>query len=152
MDVKKHILKIFCTWLLLWTGGTLYAQFSQLPVDHSSFTKSHTNKSGFRTQAQPTTLPFWDDFSSSQLDSLLWESQGTSISHSIGNNAPSLGVVLLDGVDQRGKPYSNTNNTQGVGDQLTSAPIHLDTLSEEEKSSIYLSFFWQAGGKAEMHW
>lgn len=126
-----------------------YGQFVQLPTP--IWEPSHTiSKSSFRVLEQPLTLPFWDDFSSPGIDTTKWISEGATQSFTVGNSAPTLGVVLLDGVDERGRPYSNVQFEQGFTDRITSKPIDLSTLSPLESNTVYLSFFWQAGGKGEL--
>lgn len=98
---------------------------------------------------QGNTLPFWDDFSAG-MDTLKWSFSGASFSGTIGLNAPSYGAVLMDGVAADGSPYSLTPTSQGESDTLASKPFDLSLLSGPEQESVYLSFFWQAGGRAEL--
>jgi len=113
----------------------------------------HNLKEAFNSQGgrllQGNTLPFWDDFSAG-MDTLKWSFSGASFSGTIGLNAPSYGAVLLDGVAADGSPYSLTPTSQGESDTLASKPFDLSLLSNPEKESLYLSFFWQAGGRAEL--
>ena len=140
----NFVLTVFL--FLIWIEG-LRAQFSQLPVDHSS--QQTTSPSGnLRIKAEPLVLPFWDDFSSGQIDSLKWQHTGAVTSQTIGIDPPSVGVVYLDGVDGRGRPYSTAMLENGEADQLTSREIDLS--SYHVADSLYLSFFWQPGGKGEM--
>jgi hypothetical protein len=94
-------------------------------------------------------LPFWDDFSEG-LDTLKWTFSGTSYTETIGLNAPSIGMLLFDGVDQNGSPYSLQQTEQGDADQVTSKPFDLSTISQIDQNSLFLSFFWQAGGRGEL--
>lgn len=127
--------------------GEAWAQFSQLPVGHMG--KGNTaGNARLKVQLEPLSLPFWDDFSSGSIDSLKWQNQGAVASLTIGMDPPSIGVVYLDGVDGQGKAYSAALLENGEGDQLLSKQIALS--SYRPADSLYLSFFWQAGGKAEM--
>jgi hypothetical protein len=132
--------------LFILTGG-LRAQFSQLPVDHSHRLTPSASEH-LRVSADPLSLPFWDDFSAGYLDSLKWQSRGALMSQTVGIDPPSVGVVYLDGVDGKGEPYSTAMLENGEGDQLLSREIDLSVY--EAADSLYLSFFWQAGGRAEM--
>ncbi|KEO75327.1 T9SS type A sorting domain-containing protein [Anditalea andensis] len=123
----------------------IHAQFSQLPVPHTRPSDSEH----FRTKEQKLSLPFWDDFSSGEISDQKWVNSGVTSSFTVGINPPSLGSILLDGVDARGNPYSQTIRERGEGDQLTSMPFDLSVLSQQEMNTLYLSFFWQAGGRAE---
>src|SRR5690606_18637223 len=123
------------------------SQFSQLPVAHAG--KGNTaGNARLKVQLEPLSLPFWDDFSSGSIDSLKWQNRGAVASLTIGMDPPSIGVVYLDGVDGKGKAYSAALLENGEGDQLLSQQIELSSYLPAD--SLYLSFFWQAGGKAEM--
>jgi hypothetical protein len=125
------------------------AQFVQLPTPVAP-QKPTSKSSNFRIQADPLTLPFWDDFSNSQLDSNKWIGEGVTLSTTVGNASPSVGVLLLDGIDENGRPYSTVQFEQGFTDRITSQPINLSGLNPLEANSVFLSFFWQSGGKAEI--
>ncbi|AEL27188.1 T9SS type A sorting domain-containing protein [Cyclobacterium marinum] len=120
------------------------AQFRQLPIPSHSISKEPASTYNLKTAEDALQLPFWDDFSSGEYSELLWEAKGVNASFTTGISAPSLGVVVFDGVDETGQPYSSTRLEEGEGDQLLSKPIDL-TAAED----TYLSFYWQAGGKAE---
>lgn len=94
-------------------------------------------------------IPFWDDFSSG-IDTLKWSPKGVSYTQTIGIKAPSIGMVLFDGVDSNGKPYSSAIQDQGASDYLTSKPFNLEQIPSNLQETLFLSFFWQAGGLAEM--
>src|SRR5690554_105954 len=133
---------------LLSTVEELKAQFQQLPVNNSSRVQAVSSNEHLKIKAAPLSLPFWDDFSSGEVDSLKWENKGAVPSKTIGINPPSMGVVYLDGVDLKGNPYSTSMLENGEGDYLASREINLSSYSGSD--SLYLSFFWQAGGKGEM--
>ncbi|HSJ67709.1 MAG TPA: T9SS type A sorting domain-containing protein [Anditalea sp.] len=139
---------IGCVFIFFYSEN-INAQFSQLPVAHPTTSKNHIAGENLRAQEEKLTLPFWDDFSSGEISIGKWESLGTTHSFTVGINPPSIGSVLLDGVDETGNPYSTIIRERGEGDQLISLPFDLSNLSEQEINSLYLSFFWQAGGKSE---
>lgn len=132
--------------LFLSTIEGLKAQFTQLPVDQSGNERRVEGKR-LRVDAAPLSLPFWDDFSSGAIDSLKWQNAGVVASYTIGIDPPSIGVAYLDGVDIKGKPYATAMLGNGEADQLISRAIDLSTFATAD--SLYLSFFWQAGGKGE---
>lgn len=117
-------------------------------VQHRKITTSDNPRESFRLKST-NSIPFWDDFSQG-LDTLKWSIEGASYTETIGLSAPSIGMVLLDGVDQNGRPYSATQIDQGETDSLTSAPFDLSGLTAQESETLFLSFFWQAGGRAEL--
>lgn len=147
MDKAYTSSKLFLTVLLIFVIGGLKAQFSQLPLDRSS-DPTAVEGERMRIQAEAILLPFWDDFSSGRLDSLKWEHRGVVASKTIGIDPPSIGVAYLDGVDTRGKAYSTAMLENGEGDRLSSHAIDLSDYQASD--SLYLSFFWQAGGLGEM--
>ncbi|WP_373494623.1 T9SS type A sorting domain-containing protein [Aquiflexum sp.] len=126
-----------------------YGQFQQLPTPVWENTKISSETSN-RIMEGPLSLPLWDDFSRAGIDTTKWISEGATQSFTVGNSAPTLGVALLDGVDQSGRPYSNVQFEQGFTDRITSLPIDLSAIPSEESNTVYLSFFWQAGGKGEL--
>jgi hypothetical protein len=95
------------------------------------------------------TIPFWDDFSKG-IQASKWIAKGASYTQTIGNKAPSIGMALFNGVDELGRAYSTQQKDQGESDYLTSVPLDLSGIDITLKTSLYLSFYWQAGGKAEV--
>jgi hypothetical protein len=79
-----------------------------------------------------------------------WEFSGTSYTETIGINAPSIGMILFDGVDINGSPYSLQRTEQGDADKITSKPFNLSTIAPNKANTLYLSFFWQLGGRGEL--
>lgn len=99
----------------------------------------------------PLKLPFWDDFSTSINipDTSLWMmNSGATISGHIATDAPSLNVAVFNGVDAAGAPYSTTQDVV-LNDVLISRPIDLFNLTDDQKNSLYISFFYQARGLGE---
>ncbi|MHA7128235.1 T9SS type A sorting domain-containing protein [Algoriphagus namhaensis] len=139
---------ILFTWVFL-TIGSVHAQFVEFAPIHR--TKNHSSPSNLlhaRSQ-QALSIPFWDDFSAG-IDTTKWTVEGASYTETIGIAPPSLGMLLMNGVDEKGRPYSFVNIDQGITDQITSKTIDLGNIPTSESSDVYLSFFWQAGGRAEL--
>ena len=100
----------------------------------------------------PLQLPFWDDFSwaKDRPDTSLWiDNQAVSVSSSIGINAPTVNVATFDGWNAFGKPYGNSTDANGLGDELISKPVDLSNLADEQKNSLFFSFYYQAQGLGE---
>lgn len=124
------------------------AQFVEFaPIHREKYAPRLGGYDQARTQ-EGNTLPFWDDFSAG-IDTLKWTVAGASYTETIGQNPPSLGQILFNGSDASGRPYSLQIRDQGDSDYLTSKPFDLSTLTTRQRETLYLSFFWQAGGKAE---
>lgn len=96
---------------------------------------------------QPLKLPFFDDFSQSNIVStILWEDiGGTTITNDYSRKAPNFNALVFDGRDRLGRIY-NSSNIYAIGktDSLISRPIDLSTYNL--KDSLVLSFFCQNGG------
>ncbi|RZS97306.1 T9SS type A sorting domain-containing protein [Cecembia calidifontis] len=148
MHKRKIIFLFFLMGALLAFPKLSFGQFQLLPTPqrHSG---NQENFSG-RLKQETLQLPFWDDFSKPGVDPNKWINEGTTQSFTVGNAPPSLGVLLMDGVDARGRPYSNVLVQQGINDRITSQPIDLSGLSAQESGTVFLSFYWQPGGKAEL--
>jgi hypothetical protein len=149
MQAKGNIFICILLMLLIGIEQSAFAQFQQLPTP--VYKKKGDIESNLHRQLEEKlSLPFWDDFSTRGIDSTKWINEGATQSFTVGNAAPTIGVLLLDGVDERGRPYSNVLVEQGITDGINSRVIDLSGISEEESNTVFLSFFWQAGGKAEM--
>lgn len=140
----------FLLLLAFWSlSSPIYAQFVTFgPVHLNSGTQLSETSPEVR-QAASTTIPFWDDFSKG-IQASKWIAKGASYTQTIGNKAPSIGMALFNGVDELGRSYSSQEKDQGESDYLTSIPLDLSGFDAAQKSSLYLSFYWQAGGKSEV--
>lgn len=93
-------------------------------------------------------LPFFDDFANQingEANQLYWQAGGGAfINNQFGMKPPSLGVATLEGIRANGFSYNNFT-AYGYSDTLTSKPLNLVNYNPT-RDSLYLSFFWQAGG------
>ncbi|MEO1049506.1 MAG: T9SS type A sorting domain-containing protein [Bacteroidota bacterium] len=112
--------------------------------------KSRTNQ---RTEGvNPLSLPFWDDFSFTKFrpdDSLWVNSANVRVSPGLGINAPTINVATFDGLDSLGRPYSQDQFADGSTDMLTSCPIDMSGI-DENNTSVFISFFYQFNGNGEV--
>lgn len=98
------------------------------------------------------SLPFFDDFSTPSLPGAgaefeeyrRWEDASARITTTFSLDAPTIGVVTLDGLRADGYPYS-FGASSGWADTLTSRVINLNGYTAE--SNIHLVFHLQAGGR-----
>ncbi len=141
-----QILLLLAFWSLC---GPIYAQFVTFGPVHRNSGAQLSSTSLEARQTATTTIPFWDDFSKG-IQTSKWIAKGASYTETIGNKAPSLGMALFNGVDELGRAYSLQEKDQGESDYLTSVPLDLSGIEASQKASLYLSFYWQAGGKAEV--
>lgn len=68
------------------------------------------------------------------------------LNQSFSNNAPTIGMVTFDGLNEIGEPYILDFNQTQVSDYLTSVPMDLSTIVDP--NSVYFSFFYQPKGIA----
>jgi hypothetical protein len=141
-----QILLLLAFWSLC---GPIYAQFVTFGPVHRNSGAQLSSTSLEARQTATTTIPFWDDFSKG-IQPSKWIAKGASYTETIGNKAPSLGMALFNGVDELGRAYSLQEKDQGESDYLTSVPLDLSGIDASQRASLYLSFYWQAGGKAEV--
>lgn len=141
-----QILLLLTFWSL---SGPIYAQFVSFVPVHRNSGAPLSSTSPEDRKAATTSIPFWDDFSKG-IQPSNWIAKGASYTETIGNKAPSLGMALFNGVDELGRAYSLQEKDQGESDYLTSVTLDLSEIDASQKSSLYLSFYWQAGGKAEV--
>ena len=148
--MKRHFFLLGCFLLtLLGQSQQGFAQFVEFgPVHRVPQPISSETGAAARVSFTPS-IPFWDDFSQG-LDTLKWKVEGASYTETIGIRPPSLGMVLFNGVDQNGRAYSQQVRDQGESDYLSSKTFDLSTISSSERNSLFLSFYWQAGGNAEL--
>ncbi|TXE13334.1 T9SS type A sorting domain-containing protein [Algoriphagus aquimarinus] len=144
-----HMFRMTGLVLALFISTLAHGQLVEFaPVQHQKI-KSYNSAERSARIVQSNILPFWDDFSQG-IDTLKWTVSGASYTETIGLNAPSIGMVLLDGVAANGNPYAVKQTDQGQTDFITSKPFDLSSLNSSNSESLYLSFFWQAGGRAEL--
>lgn len=130
---------------------TLSAQVVLMPLQTNPLLEN-INK-GPRKQFQQgpphvQKLPFFDDFSN--YDGLypndtMWLDNYTYISKTMSDSAPSVGVVVFEGLNAAGRPYRGIEDQSSYpSDTLTSTYIDLSPYTASD--SLYLSFFYQPGG------
>lgn len=116
------------------------------------FSAKYFNTINFKEKLSNDTLnlPFFDDFSKSYIypDSSKWEDKFAFINNSYAKNPLTYNVATLDAVDQFGEVYTHLPSlSSAIADFLTSKPINLEI---NPADSVYLSFFYQAGGNGNM--
>lgn len=137
--VYKRALGFF---VLLWNLGSLMAQEMVLPLAYRPAVKPESI-SVFKKRAG---LPFFDDFSypGPHPDANLWVEQQVYVNNTFCTQQPSWGVATLDGLNEEGRPYVNSQFAVKYADSLTSQPLNLGSYSTQSK--LYLSFSYQPQG------
>src|SRR5690606_38971621 len=100
-------------------------------------------KSQARTEShERLSLPFFDDFSTRDtafVDTSRWvNSNSVNISSGFGINAPSLNVLVFNGLDSMGLPYNAVDKLlNGYTDKLISARIDLSNVVGADRDSVF---------------
>ena len=96
------------------------------------------------TQKMVLSLPFIDDFSysSSIVDSNLWDNSSVFVNRSYPINPPTIGVATFDGMNEKGLARDfSPNSLSEPSDTLLSKEIDLTALG-----SIFFMFYYQLKG------
>jgi hypothetical protein len=98
--------------------------------------------------ANPLTLPFFEDFSTSSIfpDPAKWSDENAFVNNSFGLEPISMGVATLDAIDASGEVYG-LSALATSSDELTTQPFDLSPYAGGPQ--VRLSFFFQAGGRGE---
>jgi hypothetical protein len=158
-NLRSYCINVFvrhCALILLLVIAGLQICFAQLqlfPLESSPNRHSNSANNG-RKKAEKLTLPFWDDFSDPDgviPDTLLWaDGYRVRVNNGIGINQPTTNVATFDGLDSLGLAYDPKQVlVTGFNDNLTSQKIDLSQLTEAERGTVYLSFFFQWKGNGE---
>ena len=99
-------------------------------------------------------LPFFDDFSDYEgyPDQSRWQSVQAYVGKGYAREAPTVGMVTLDALNENGDLYPQASTNLFTADTLTSQVIRLDSLTGTIRralhagDSIILSFFYLPGG------
>lgn len=152
MGYRKEI-RLACFFILC--AQVAFSQFTILPIPRE-VPVEHKSQYGGRTKdLTPMPLPFWDDFSFSNVpgfphDTIWAYGASVSVNLGLGINPPSLGVATFDGLNAQGVPYDvNDVLAKGIADSLVSRPIAMDLVPAGERGSVFLSFYYQFRGNGE---
>jgi len=99
------------------------------------------------TVADTAELPFFDDFSTSDIfpDPGKWQDDYVFINNSYSVKQRTQGMATFDALDNTGSLYADASTAGFEADHLTSQPINLNYTPAD---SIYLSFLYEPGGLA----
>ncbi|WP_242928636.1 T9SS type A sorting domain-containing protein [Pontibacter vulgaris] len=141
-------LKLALTFLLSCYGMVAMAQAVLSPLQQEPRqVKSYTSKP---LRVAALSLPFFDDFATTTIspDPARWVNGGVYVNSRFAIEPITKNVASFDGLNAAGKPYQPGSVGTGTSDTLTSQPIVLSTLIPSD--SVYLSFYWQAGGLGDV--
>ncbi|SFC52589.1 Por secretion system C-terminal sorting domain-containing protein [Flexibacter flexilis DSM 6793] len=141
--------KIITFILSCWAVAAAQAQVTFEPLEsYKPVYSTQSSKANART-TNTVTLPFFDDFSQAtgQPNTAYWLPKGGVISsNDFCLNPPSINAASFDGIKADGTPYDPATTAIGPIDSLISQPIDLSGIDPSLANSVYLSFFWEAGG------
>ncbi len=103
-----------------------------------------------RTQSDTLSLPFLDDFSTSDItpNQNWWIDRDVFINNSFVKLGVTTGIATFDGLDEIGDAYDiSTPSGRGEADKLTSKPINLGGRALAD--SLYFSFYFLPKGLGE---
>jgi len=138
--------------LFIFISTCSFGQLVQVPIENKLNSSSSQHR---RTELTAMPLPFWDDFSftkeSGFANDTLWEiSKSARISNGLSVDPPSIFSAAFDGIDSLGKPYNLTDVlAKGRADRMISRKIRLDLVPQQERSTVFFSFYYQIRGKGE---
>ena len=139
--------------LMLFAASELTAQSLRGIAENPEIKKyliDHPVKLKSSAKAPVLTLPFFDDFSGTDIfpDPGKWSDRDVFINNSFPEEPVSIGAATLDAIDENGDIYALTDRPTS-SDMLTSLGIDL-SLYSWPGDVVRLSFFYQAGGKGEV--
>lgn len=139
--------------LLLWAGSALAQQpvLLEEPPNEGPAALQNLPQQKTALDLDTIALPIVEDFYRSaysfEPDTLFWyEAEAVRLSRGSSIGMPDMGTLLLDGSNNLRKPY-NENGGVARADSIVTHCIDLSGLSPQD--SVYLSFFYQAGGRNE---
>ncbi len=131
------------------------AQLVEVPIGHHRQGPARSTINNRIQATSPVNLPFWDDFSYTDIltypQENLWQfGKSVYLNNGTAIRPPTKNVVTFDGVDSIGKPY-NVNDilAKGFADKLVSQPIRMDLVDPALRGTVYLSFYYQVKGNGE---
>lgn len=137
---------------LIFISTYSFGQLVQVPIGYKSGGIDSRQR---RSELAAMPLPFWDDFSFTQksgfANDTLWEiSKSARISNGLSVDPPSVFSAAFDGIDSLGKPYNLTDIlAKGRADRMISRKIRLDLVPQQERNTVFFSFYYQIQGKGE---
>ena len=144
---------VLFSFVFVFFSGSAQEVLTGLRVNKSVAREAAKHTLSLPTRTDGLHLPFVDDFSNymGYPSSALWQDRYAYVNRTFAIQPPTLGVVTLDALDEKGNVYAHADGAGFKADLLTSLPIRLDynfTLNREMRvsDSLYLSFYYQPAG------
>jgi hypothetical protein len=102
-----------------------------------------------KSSSDTINLPLFDDFSTSSIspDSKKWVDNYVLVNNTYSNSQITTGIATFDALDAAGNLYETASSARFEADRLTSLPINLNYSASD---SVFLSFYYQPGGLADL--
>ena len=127
-----------CFLFFIFFSSSLFAQEILSPL----LSNPRVNNCQISKNKNSLTLPFFDDFSSNELNANKWIGNSVLVNSNYPVNPPTLGVVTFDGLDSNGFAYDiNMTNNNGLADVLLSQEIDLSVVD-----TAFFLFYHQPEG------
>lgn len=112
-------------------------------------TKSSDEVKVLRSRTDVVSLPFFDDFTESEVfpDASKWQNNSVLINSGFPSYPTNYNAATFDILDATGKVYSHASSSPFVADSLISKPISLKDVLPTD--SVYFSFYYQPQGNGD---
>ena len=153
MNMKTNS-KVFI-WVLVMGFFTLQASAQEILTNY----RTNREKVPMRREvAEARFLPFFDDFSHSNLypDSTKWTNNNVLVNDGFPLCPPNRNGATFDVLDANGRVYEYAISNAFVAEYLTSVRIRLDSILDPEPraltpaDSVYFSFYYQPQGNGNI--
>lgn len=144
--MKKYLIVLLFVMLIFPSFSQEKLSDLNINVKVKNYCLNNSIKNNNKAVKSSLDLPFFDDFSDSQIypKSTLWQDNYVYINSTLAPEPPSIGVATFDAVDNTGAIYQHAYyNETFVADTLTSQSINLNYPSD---NTIFLSFYFRPGG------
>ena len=127
-----------CFLFFIFFSSSLFAQEILSPL----LSNPRVNNCQISKNKNSLMLPFFDDFSSNELNTNKWIGNSVLVNSNYPVNPPTLGAVTFDGLDSNGFAYDiNMTNNNGLADVLLSQEIDLSAVD-----TAFFLFYHQPQG------
>lgn len=142
----RHSSKVLLSAILCLSSWAVFGQRSESLTGLNQRAISAPSQEHSAKQQVALNLPFTDDFAypSNTVDPTKWESSDVWVNQTWAKNPITIGFASFDGLNRYGRPYNYVGN-DSTCDILSSLAIDLSNPTD----SVYLSFYFQAGGWGE---
>ena len=147
-------MKIKILSLIVLTFVLGFKSFSQEYLSGFSYSVQSDKDMKERKSESQVTLPFFDDFTETDIypDASKWQNRSVLVNSGFPLFPTNFNAATLDALDETGKVYSHASSSPFVADSLISRPISLVDENGEKLSpadSLYFSFYYQPQGNAD---